>query len=64
VQFLSSACLRMNGGMIMSNKLISKELLSKYWEELQMYDIFELAHEKGRAQHAQDMLIGHLSFLS
>jgi hypothetical protein len=47
--------------MIMSNKLISKELLNKYWEELQMYDIFELAHEKGmekgRAQHAQDMLI-------
>ena len=34
--------------MIMSNKLISKELLNKYWEELQMYDIFELAHEKGK----------------
>ncbi|KPA12697.1 hypothetical protein MHK_007097 [Candidatus Magnetomorum sp. HK-1] len=33
--------------MIMSNKMISKNLLSKYWEKLQMYDVFEIAVEKG-----------------
>jgi hypothetical protein len=55
--------------MIMSNKVISKDLLNKYWEELQMYDIFELAHEKGmekgmekgRTQHAQEVLLDVLN---
>ncbi|KPA15811.1 hypothetical protein MHK_003950 [Candidatus Magnetomorum sp. HK-1] len=33
--------------IIMSNKMISKDILSKFWEDLQMYDIFEIAIEKG-----------------
>lgn len=33
--------------MIMANKILSKDLLSKNWKELQMYDAFEIAVEKG-----------------
>ena len=51
--------------MIMSNKIINKELLSKYWEKIQMFDIFEIAMEKGmekgRQERSREMLLDALS---
>jgi hypothetical protein len=55
--------------MIMSNKIISRDLLKKFWEELQMYDIFDIAvekgmekgMEKGREQQARELLMAVLS---
>ncbi|ETR68694.1 MAG: hypothetical protein OMM_04411 [Candidatus Magnetoglobus multicellularis str. Araruama] len=51
--------------MIMANKILSKDLLSKYWEELQMYDAFEIAVEKGiekgRTDQSRKLLIDLLS---